>query len=289
MSAAAKPLSIGQCATLACLLEVAAPKVGNVHRGADFEDLSLENFLVAAVAIAPAMEAASRQPLGDTVLQAVQASRSVLSTNVNLGMVLLIAPLAAVDRRRALNEGIRQVLGQLTDDDARKVYAAIRLAEPGGMGKVDQYDLASPPPADLMTAMRSASERDLVARQYAHDFSDVLERALPWLAQGIERGWTISQATVRAHLQVMAQCPDTLIARKCGLETAQRAAAMAADALAAGLPGDEDYEAALAQLDFWLRADGHRRNPGASADLIAAALFAGLRDGRLISGPYPTS
>lgn len=289
MSAAAMSLSIGQCATLACLLEVAAPKVGNVHRGADFEDLSLEDFLVAAVAIAPAMEAASRQPLGDTVLQAIQASRSVLSTNVNLGMVLLIAPLATVDRPRALNEGIREVLAGLSAADARQVYAAIRLAEPGGMGKVDQYDLEASPPADLMAAMRSAAERDLVARQYAHGFSDVLERALPWLVQGVEQGWTISQAIVRAHLQVMAQQPDTLISRKCGMETAQRAAAMAADALAAGVPGDEDYQAALAELDFWLRADGHRRNPGASADLIAAALFAGLRDGKLISGPYPTS
>ena len=36
---------------------------------------------------------------------------------------------------------------------------------------------------------------------------------------------------------------------------------------------------ALADFDFWLRSDGHRRNPGTTADLIAAALFAGLRDG----------
>jgi triphosphoribosyl-dephospho-CoA synthetase len=29
-----------------------------------------------------------------------------------------------------------------------------------------------------------------------------------------------------------------------------------------------------------LRADGHRRNPGATADLIAAALFVALREGQ---------
>ena len=50
---------------------------------------------------------------------------------------------------------------------------------------------------------------------------------------------------------------------------------------AAGGPHDERYYEALADFDFWLRADGHRRNPGATADLIAAALFAGLRDHRL--------
>ena len=35
---------------------------------------------------------------------------------------------------------------------------------------------------------------------------------------------------------------------------------------------------ALADLDFWLRSDGHRRNPGTTADLIAAGLFAALRE-----------
>ena len=40
-------------------------------------------------------------------------------------------------------------------------------------------------------------------------------------------------------------------------------------------------DAAAADFDFWLRADGNRRNPGATADLVAAALFAGLRDGLL--------
>ena len=56
---------------------------------------------------------------------------------------------------------------------------------------------------------------------------------------------------------------------------------MAAKVLAAGGPGQESFYDALADFDFWLRADGHRRNPGTTADLVAAALFAGLRDGLL--------
>jgi triphosphoribosyl-dephospho-CoA synthase len=40
-------------------------------------------------------------------------------------------------------------------------------------------------------------------------------------------------------------------------------------------------EGAFAALDRWLRGDGNRRNPGTSADLIAAGLFAVLREGRL--------
>ena len=37
-----------------------------------------------------------------------------------------------------------------------------------------------------------------------------------------------------------------------------------------------------AEFDAFLRADGNRRNPGTTADLIAAILFAGLRDGQFI-------
>ncbi len=64
-------LGIGQCASLACLLEVAAPKPGNVHRGADFEDMSFEDFLASAVAIEPAFERAGRQGVGPTTLAAL--------------------------------------------------------------------------------------------------------------------------------------------------------------------------------------------------------------------------
>jgi triphosphoribosyl-dephospho-CoA synthetase len=56
--------SIGQCATLACLLEVTASKPGNVHRGCDFEDMTFLDFAVSATAIGPVMDAA---PDGESV------------------------------------------------------------------------------------------------------------------------------------------------------------------------------------------------------------------------------
>src|SRR5207249_11040058 len=97
-------LTIGQCATLACLLEATAPKVGNVHRGADFEDLTFTDFVVSSVAIGPAMEAAATIGVGRAVLEAVNATRACVATNTNLGMALLIAPLAAVPRSERSEE-----------------------------------------------------------------------------------------------------------------------------------------------------------------------------------------
>ena len=57
-------LTTGQCATLACFLELSAPKPGNVHRGADFEDTTFNDFAASAVALGPIIERALEQPLG---------------------------------------------------------------------------------------------------------------------------------------------------------------------------------------------------------------------------------
>jgi triphosphoribosyl-dephospho-CoA synthase len=82
----------------------------------------------------------------------------------------------------------------------------------------------------------------------------------------------LEAAIVHAYLVTLAARPDTLIARKRGPTIAAEASKRAALALSTGDLGD---------LDSWLRADGHARNPGATADLIAAALFAALRDGTI--------
>ena len=55
----------------------------------------------------------------------------------------------------------------------------------------------------------------------------------------------------------------------------------AAEILDAGWPITPAAHRAFAALDEWLRAESHARNPGASADLIAVALFAALQDGTI--------
>lgn len=284
MSGDKQSMTIGQCAALACVIEATAPKPGNVHRGADFEDMSYPDLVASAIAIGPCMDAASRgERVGRTVLQAVQATRRLVDKNTNLGTALLLAPLARVPRETPLNAGIRGVLATLDADDARDVYIAIRRAQPGGLGRVEESDIAAPAPADLLVAMRLAADRDLVARQYVEDFALVLEMVAPSIARGVQRGWSLLDAVVHTQLRLLSAHPDSLIARKCGAQVAQQAADHAADVVSRGEPGDGAYEDGLADLDFWLRADGHRRNPGTTADLIAAGLFVVLREGDIPS------
>jgi triphosphoribosyl-dephospho-CoA synthase len=218
------------------------------------------------------------------VLAAVQATSAVVRTNSNLGMILLLAPLAAVPRGRSLRDGMACVLRNLKADDARDVYAAIRLAEPGGMGEVKEMDVAGPPPDNLLAAMRAAANRDMIARQYVENFAQVFDFVAPAIVAGRQR-WSLVESIVYAHVRTLAEFPDSLIARKCGEAVARESAARASAVLNAGQPGDESYYRAMADFDFWLRTDGHRRNPGTTADLIAAALFVALREGR-IAAPY---
>jgi len=279
-------LPLTECIALACMLEAAIPKPGNVHRSADFAELTFIDFAVSSIAIAPWLSGEHEGPgtdaaLGDRVLGAVREMRTRTSTNTHLGTILLIAPLAIVARTSSLREGLAEVLGQLTPHDAAPVYQAIRLASPGGLGETAQMDVRDAAPKDLVAAMKLAADRDLVARQYTKGFREVFDQSASWISQGLQQGWSLTNAVIHAHLRLMATHPDSLIARKCGKNLAAESAARAASVLDAGPPNDENYLRQLSGLDFWLRSDGNRRNPGTTADLIAAGLFVLLRDDRV--------
>lgn len=280
----------GQLAQMACLIEATARKPGNVHRYADFADATWLDFALSAGAIVGPLDRASALPLGATIRASVVATQAVVATNTNLGMILLLAPLAAVGSVGPLRSGLTRVLAAATVADNRLVYEAIRLAKPGGLGRSDAgEDVANEPTVTLVEAMRLAADRDLIARQYALGFADVFDRFVPDLAAELARlDRTLETALVGAFLRFLADRPDTLIARKCGLAVAAEASRRAGAVLAAGWPDSSGGVGELARLDGWLRADGHRRNPGATADLAAAGLYVALREG-IISRPIVTN
>lgn len=281
MPSSGELLTIGQCATLACLMEVTAPKPGNVHRGADFEDVGFFEFAASAAVIAPAIDQATKHGLGTTVLDAVRATQTWAGSNTNLGTILLIAPLACVPRNLSLAEGISDVLASIDAADTAKVYEAIRLAQPGGLGEVPEADLSGPPPENLLVAMQLAADRDLVARQYVDGFERLLVPMQQWIADGLEQNWLLQDLVIHLFVRLLSEEPDSLIARKCGIDVARQATVLAQKCIEAGSPGEQNYHMLIGGLDFWLRCDGHRRNPGTTADMVAAALFIALREGTL--------
>jgi triphosphoribosyl-dephospho-CoA synthase len=280
--------SIGLFAQLACIWEATARKLGNVHRFQDFSDLTYLDLVLSAAAIAPVLERARGQRVGQTVLDGVCATRQVASTNTNLGILLLLSPLAAVPDSADLRKGISRVLAQLDVEDARRVYEAIRLAAPGGLGRVTEQDVEQEPTMTLWEVMALAEQRDLVARQYANGFRDVFQAVDLGFRDGMKITRSIEGTIIHCHLVLLAAHPDTLIARKRGMAEAERATLWAQQILLEQWPDELQAWKTFAAFDAWLRAEGHSRNPGTTADLVAACLFVALREGRITLPPqYP--
>lgn len=273
--------SPGRLAEVACLLEVAAIKPGNVHRFADLPGLRYVDFVLSAAAIAGPLDRAVSEGVGSAVLAAIGATRRVVSTNTNLGIVLLLAPLAAVPQDIDLAEGVERVLAETTVADACLVYRSIRLAQPGGMGEVPDQDVSGDPTITLREAMALGALRDTIALQYTNGFREVLSEGLPILREQLGAGLGVETAIVGTYLNLLARSPDSLIARKYGLSQALEVSRRAGSVLASGWPVPERAGRLCEEYDVWLRDPVNRFNPGTTADLVTAVLYAALRDGSL--------
>lgn len=273
---------VAAAAQLACLLEARAPKPGNVCPAAGFRDASYEDFLASAVAIGPALAEAGDRPLGVTIRAALDATAAWAPSNTNLGLVLLLAPLARAALRPGdtpLRDRLRATLLETTVADARDVYAAIRRAHPGGLGHSADQDVADTPTVTLRDAMVLAAERDAIAREYATDFETTFDVGAPALRRARADGLSWSDAVVETYLTLLAARPDTLIARKLGGEAAAAVQRRAGVALHAGGVRRDAGREAIAALDRELRDDRNARNPGATADVTGAAICVVLLEG----------
>lgn len=280
--APARP-EVGVAAQAACLLEAAAPKPGNVHPGADFADVRFEDYLLSAAAIGPVMADAGKVGVGETILRAVRDTKKVVAANTNLGIVLLLAPLARAAAladlktvrapAEALRDRLGRVLADLTVEDARAAYAAIREAAPGGLGSAPEEDVAGEPTVTLREAMELAGDRDSIAHEYATDYGITFAITAPALEAARRDGLGWPDAVVQAYLQLLAEVPDTLIARKQGRAVAEQVSDAAHDVLEAGGVRTDAGREAIARFDAQLREGGNARNPGTTADLVAAGLF----------------
>lgn len=271
-----KPEAIAASFLESCLAELDALKPGNVHRHSEGHRMSVADFVASAEAAAPLI-GRKGLPVGKRVRLAVEATRAQVGQNTNLGIVLLAAPLAgaALDPRSGdLESRLHRVLQELSVDDASETYRAIRETKPGGLGEAPEHDVTSEPEVSLLEAMRAAEARDRIAWNYAHDFADIFTLGLKWLAQAHERWNEPSWAVARVYLGFLAHLPDTLIERKFGTRTAtlvrEEAAPIEASLTACETPAA--MTAPLAAFDRALKERG--LNPGTSADLTVATLFA---------------
>jgi triphosphoribosyl-dephospho-CoA synthase len=171
------------------------------------------------------------------------------------------------------------------------VFAAIAAANPGGLGRAPRHDVNAPVAATLREAMAEAADRDRIARQYVTAYEDIFALGLPALVGARRRHGDPRWSTLAVYLTFLAEIADTHITRKFDAATAEsvrREAVVWRDAFAS-LRDPEGIADSLLGWDATLKSRGI--NPGTSADLTVATLFASsllaIRDDKCAAGILP--
>lgn len=260
----------------ACRADVEAIKPGNVSIYSAAHAMCADDFIRSAEAVAqiffqPQLE------LGQRILKAIEATRTQVQYNTNLGIVLISAPVVQAlfnPHQQGLQAAVQAVLAATTVQDAVDAYQAIRMAEPGGLATVQHADISARPQVTLTQAMAYAQERDLLAAQYTNGYQLVFTEALPQLFALYEKwGYNNLWPVTGLYMALLAKNPDSLIVRKRSIEQAkivrQQAFDLASRMLASQRP--EQFKHRLMALDDSLKSDGV--NPGTTADLVVVSVF----------------
>lgn len=298
---------------LGILLEVSAPKPGNVNRKVDFKTTKFEHFLASAVAVTPSFEHAAQrgimvskgkvQPeqigIGAIIKEAVVNINAWQSGgNTLLGTVLLLSPIAAAagislakNKRISLpnlRENIRLVVKSTTPSDAVAVYEAINMADPNGLaGKAPTLDINDPnskirlmeESITLYEVFKISAPYDSISREWVENYPVTFEMGLPYFTQQLKETGNLNTAIVHTFLRVLSKVSDTLIIRKAGPRKAEAVSSKAREVMKLGGLLTSLGREKLSRLDKELRGPMNMLNPGTTADIMAAVLSVALLKG----------
>lgn len=267
-------INLAQAFRAACMAELEALKPGNVHIFADGHGMTVQDFIASADAVSEVI-AQPDLTLGERILRSVQATQDAVKMNTNLGMILLCAPLIQAKLNAhgtGLQANIHKVIRGANIEDAEACFAAIRLANPAGLGVADVHDVHLPADCMLQQAMQQAANQDSIARQYTNNFADVFD-GLAYYQKALVKWQRPAWAATALYLHFLSSFLDSHIVRKQGETIAKlvqnEAIEHATEFNRAFNP--KNYQSALMAFDAALKKRG--LNPGTSADLTVASLF----------------
>ncbi len=278
-----------QNAQLALLLEVCGtPKPGNVDRHRDLPGLRFEHFLSGAVGALPGLRSATDGSVGVGMAfeRAVAGMATQRGGNTQFGALLLVVPLLRATGRAdgdALERSaVESVIDGTTVADAAAFYRAF--------DHVDVF-VADPPAGASPLDVRRGSEAIPALEERGLTLAEVLAMGVP--GDDVAREWTtgfersfraasllasstgpIERRTSETFCELLADRPDTLVAKKHGEAVATEVSDRAASILEGEPEGFEHVEAAIETFADDLVA--REINPGTTADITAAGLFIAL-------------
>jgi triphosphoribosyl-dephospho-CoA synthase len=298
------------CVNLASLLEVVAwPKPGNVHRTVNFESTRFEHFLAGICAIQPSFKNLCNRvlenykiiqkdfscvKLGEFFLDA--ANRMINSQkggNVLLGHIMVLGVLVTntilcyKQKNLTLNDfknNLTKIINESTSEDSINLYKAIRKCNPGGIGRVQNYDVYNDNSfqklksdnINLAKIFQLSKDYDLISSEYATGFSIILTEGFPYFLKVFEETQDINIASVHTFLKILADHPDTLILRKSGPSAAKMVSLTAKEIINEKALLSSKGIKMINKLDEFLQSKKGKFNPGTSADLLAGTIFIAL-------------
>ena len=248
--------------------------------------MEFEDFIISGVVIGDTIcEACSdvdveNPKLGKYILQAVGETDRWIKNNTNLGIVMMTTPIAVAAAISSdfnqIRENIKLLMSNTSVDDACDLYDAINIADAGGMGDQDEYDVASDNAKNelrknnqtMFDVLKISAPWDMLAREMTSDMPAVFEIGYPTYHK-FRSEKSKNQACVLTFLTILSQVPDTLISRKYGSDEALKISMMTRDLLK--LKDSDDFEDRLKEFDDYLFKNKY--NPGTTADLTAASIF----------------
>ncbi len=299
-----------RCVNLASLLELSGwPKPGNIHRTKDFHDTRFEHFLAGISAIQPNFRELCEHTYKNLEDENnnfnfiklgkffEESSRNMMKWqrggNVLFGHILILAPLVAAATiclktnkisYKDFKYNINKVINNASVDDAVRFYNAIRISNPGGLGKIEEYDVYDENSIEkihknkisLKKICEIFKEEDLICLEYFTGFNIILNEGLTYYFEVFNQFNDINITTVNTYFKILSKYPDTLIIKKSGLEAALMVSNSAKEILNLGGISSEKGLGLSKELDVLLQEKEGKMNPGTTADIVAGIIFCAL-------------
>lgn len=260
------------------LTEVNALKPGNVSRLSAGHGMTIRDFERSAALVTPVL-CDPGLTAGERILSAVSVTMTDVGCNTNLGMILLYVPLICIAEKEniknlnELQDKLKKLIKNVDVVDSKRVFKAIQLASPGGLGTVPEYDVRSLPDIDLWSAMASAEERDFIAKQYVSGYPEIAHAAVSWIRISYQRWKSLEWAAVACYLNLLSRHADSHVMRKHGRDMAEAIKKKAIIIAGQFENYDNPAEATDLLLEFDRELKESNINPGTTADMTAASLL----------------
>ena len=266
----------------ACVAELKALKPGNVHIFSNGHGMTMEDFMISAKVAAEEISA-TKSSLGQRIFNSVSKTIKQVGCNTNLGIILLCAPISQVIMTRKgmvstknIQNSLNRLLKNLSIEDTKLAYQAIRLASPGGIGKKDKHDVQQDPDVELLKAMQYAEKYDRIAYQYTHKFKDIFDFGVPIIKKKLGEKLGLRWAATAVYIAFLARFADTHIVRKFSKKIALNVLQQAKKIEKLIKKGKKPEEITQKLIEFDKKLKKNGINPGTSADLTVASLFVTL-------------